>query len=67
MSPALTGPPSLTPQDKAKFARLFAGCGPSNGLVSGKKAISHSRYMLILPYRDRRQGEGRFHEVQAVG
>ncbi|KZV61887.1 hypothetical protein PENSPDRAFT_693017 [Peniophora sp. CONT] len=32
------GLPLLTPQDKAKFARLFQGCGPQNGLLSGDKA-----------------------------
>ncbi|WWC66844.1 uncharacterized protein I206_100751 [Kwoniella pini CBS 10737] len=30
--------PPLTPADRAKFTRLFAGAGPSNGLVSGDKA-----------------------------
>ncbi|KAF8126520.1 hypothetical protein EV363DRAFT_1174019 [Boletus edulis] len=32
------GLPLLAPQDKAKFARLFQGCGPVNGLLSGDKA-----------------------------
>ncbi|KAH7927735.1 hypothetical protein BV22DRAFT_1110947 [Leucogyrophana mollusca] len=32
------GLPVLTPQDKAKFSRLFQGCGPVNGLLSGDKA-----------------------------
>ncbi|WWC85800.1 uncharacterized protein L201_000667 [Kwoniella dendrophila CBS 6074] len=32
------GLPALTPADRAKFTRLFAGAGPSNGLVSGDKA-----------------------------
>lgn len=30
--------PPLTPQDKAKFTRIFQGCGPINGLLSGDKA-----------------------------
>ncbi|WWC58122.1 uncharacterized protein I303_100657 [Kwoniella dejecticola CBS 10117] len=30
--------PPLTPADRAKFTRLFAGAGPSNGLVTGDKA-----------------------------
>ncbi|KAG1842654.1 hypothetical protein DFJ58DRAFT_53648 [Suillus subalutaceus] len=30
--------PTLTPQDKAKFTRIFQGCGPINGLLSGEKA-----------------------------
>ncbi|KII88893.1 hypothetical protein PLICRDRAFT_40530 [Plicaturopsis crispa FD-325 SS-3] len=30
--------PPLTPQDKAKFAKLFASCGPTNGFLSGEKA-----------------------------
>lgn len=30
--------PPLTPQDKAKFTRIFQGCGPVNGLLSGDKA-----------------------------
>ncbi|KAI0320509.1 hypothetical protein OF83DRAFT_577050 [Amylostereum chailletii] len=37
-SPVATGLPPLTPQDKAKFNRLFHGCGPVNGLLSGDKA-----------------------------
>nr|XP_019048721.1 hypothetical protein I302_02495 [Kwoniella bestiolae CBS 10118]OCF27651.1 hypothetical protein I302_02495 [Kwoniella bestiolae CBS 10118] len=32
------GLPTLTPADRAKFTRLFANAGPSNGLVSGDKA-----------------------------
>ncbi|CAL1703981.1 unnamed protein product [Somion occarium] len=32
------GLPPLTPQDKAKFMKLFIGCGPVNGLLSGEKA-----------------------------
>ncbi|KAF8556898.1 hypothetical protein OG21DRAFT_1408041 [Imleria badia] len=32
------GLPLLTPQDKAKFARLFQGYGPVNGLLIGEKA-----------------------------
>ncbi|KAI0005866.1 hypothetical protein BJV74DRAFT_874996 [Russula compacta] len=31
-------PPPLTAQDKARFTRLFNGCGPINGLLSGEKA-----------------------------
>lgn len=30
--------PQLTPTDRAKFTRLFAGAGPANGLVNGDKA-----------------------------
>ncbi|KAA1474815.1 hypothetical protein DENSPDRAFT_841458 [Dentipellis sp. KUC8613] len=30
--------PQLTPQDRAKFTRLFVGCGPVNGILSGEKA-----------------------------
>ncbi|KAL5532930.1 hypothetical protein ACEPAF_4704 [Sanghuangporus sanghuang] len=30
--------PPLTPEDKTKFLRLFLGCGPVNGLLSGDKA-----------------------------
>ncbi|TCD68225.1 hypothetical protein EIP91_011294 [Steccherinum ochraceum] len=29
------GLPALTPQDKAKFLKLFIGCGPVGGLLSG--------------------------------
>ncbi|KAG9318144.1 hypothetical protein JVU11DRAFT_217 [Chiua virens] len=32
------GLPLLTPQDKAKFAKLFQGCRPVNGLLNGEKA-----------------------------
>ncbi|KAG8217218.1 hypothetical protein J3R82DRAFT_5304 [Butyriboletus roseoflavus] len=32
------GLPPITPQDRTKFARLFQGCGPVNGLLSGDKA-----------------------------
>jgi len=32
------GFPPLTPQDKAKFSRLFSSCGPVNGMLSGDKA-----------------------------
>ncbi|KAH8102886.1 hypothetical protein BXZ70DRAFT_926963 [Cristinia sonorae] len=32
------GLPPLTPQDKAKFMKLFASCGPVGGLLSGEKA-----------------------------
>ncbi|KAH9048516.1 hypothetical protein EDB84DRAFT_1456393 [Lactarius hengduanensis] len=37
-SPGSRLPPPLTAQDKAKFVRLFNGCGPINGLLSGEKA-----------------------------
>ncbi|KAH9079246.1 hypothetical protein EDB83DRAFT_2341569 [Lactarius deliciosus] len=37
-SPGSRLPPPLTAQDKAKFVRLFNGCGPVNGLLSGEKA-----------------------------
>jgi epidermal growth factor receptor substrate 15 len=30
--------PLLTPADRTKFTRIFVGCGPQNGLVSGDKA-----------------------------
>ncbi len=30
--------PPLTPQDKAKFMKLFLGCGPANGILPGEKA-----------------------------
>ncbi len=30
--------PPLTPADRTKFTRIFVGCGPQNGLVSGDKA-----------------------------
>ncbi|KIJ29866.1 hypothetical protein M422DRAFT_36793 [Sphaerobolus stellatus SS14] len=30
--------PSLTQEDKTKFLKLFIGCGPVNGLLSGEKA-----------------------------
>ncbi|KAH8108467.1 hypothetical protein DFH11DRAFT_1095039 [Phellopilus nigrolimitatus] len=30
--------PPLTAEDKSKFLRLFLGCGPVNGLLSGDKA-----------------------------
>lgn len=40
MSPATTGGslPPLTPADRTKFTRIFVGCGPANGLVTGEKA-----------------------------
>ncbi|KAI8998893.1 hypothetical protein BD414DRAFT_136979 [Trametes punicea] len=37
-SPPPSGLPPLTPQDKAKFLKLFLGCHPINGLLSGEKA-----------------------------
>lgn len=33
-----TALPLLTPADRTKFTRIFVGCGPQNGLVSGDKA-----------------------------
>lgn len=39
ISPAKSPPPGLpplTPADKAKFLKLFLGCHPTNGLLSGK-------------------------------
>ncbi|KAL7418732.1 hypothetical protein Q5752_006415 [Cryptotrichosporon argae] len=30
--------PPISPADRTKFTRIFVGCGPSNGLVSGDKA-----------------------------
>jgi len=30
--------PPLTPADRTKFTRIFVGCGPTNGFVSGDKA-----------------------------
>ncbi|KAK4684361.1 epidermal growth factor receptor substrate 15, partial [Tremellales sp. Uapishka_1] len=40
MSPMPTGSslPPLTQADRTKFTRIFVGCGPSNGLVTGEKA-----------------------------
>lgn len=35
------GLPPLTPQAKAKFARLFQTCGPVNGLINGMFVQSH--------------------------
>ncbi|KAI0665085.1 hypothetical protein C8Q70DRAFT_904135 [Cubamyces menziesii] len=32
------GLPPLTPQDKSKFLKLFLGCHPVNGILSGEKA-----------------------------
>ncbi|ODN96331.1 hypothetical protein I350_08357 [Cryptococcus amylolentus CBS 6273] len=32
------GFPPISPADRAKFTRLFAGAGPANGLLSGDKA-----------------------------
>ncbi|KAI9635709.1 uncharacterized protein MKK02DRAFT_24782, partial [Dioszegia hungarica] len=32
------GLPQLTAADRAKFTKIFVGCGPQNGLVSGDKA-----------------------------
>ncbi|CDO69006.1 hypothetical protein BN946_scf184834.g13 [Trametes cinnabarina] len=37
-SPPPSGLPPLTPQDKAKFLKLFLGCHPVNGLLPGEKA-----------------------------
>ncbi|TFY65462.1 hypothetical protein EVG20_g5572, partial [Dentipellis fragilis] len=37
-SPPPAALPQLTPQDRAKFTRLFVGCGPVNGILSGEKA-----------------------------
>ncbi|KAI0028359.1 hypothetical protein K488DRAFT_89829 [Vararia minispora EC-137] len=34
--PTAAGLPPLTPADKAKFLRIFQGCGPVNGLLSGQ-------------------------------
>ncbi|EIW67944.1 hypothetical protein TREMEDRAFT_40084, partial [Tremella mesenterica DSM 1558] len=33
-----SGLPPLTQADRTKFTRIFVGCGPQNGLVSGDKA-----------------------------
>lgn len=40
LAPSLTGSslPPVTPADRTKFTRIFVGCGPQNGLVSGDKA-----------------------------
>ncbi|EPQ58260.1 hypothetical protein GLOTRDRAFT_57058 [Gloeophyllum trabeum ATCC 11539] len=38
VKPPTAGLPPLTPQDKAKFMRLFVGAGPVNGILSGDKA-----------------------------
>ncbi|KAF8510211.1 hypothetical protein BU17DRAFT_55537 [Hysterangium stoloniferum] len=37
-SPSTTTFPPLSQQDKTKFLKLFIGCGPVNGLLSGEKA-----------------------------
>lgn len=37
-SPTGSGLPPLSPADRTKFTRIFVGCGPQNGLVSGDKA-----------------------------
>ncbi|KAL7283168.1 hypothetical protein ACG7TL_002594 [Trametes sanguinea] len=37
-SPPPPGLPPITPQDKAKFLKLFLGCHPVNGLLPGEKA-----------------------------
>lgn len=37
-APTGSGLPPLTPADRTKFTRIFVGCGPQNGLVSGDKA-----------------------------
>lgn len=37
-APTGSGLPPLTPADRAKFTKIFVGCGPQNGLVSGDKA-----------------------------
>ena len=36
--PPASGLPPLTPQDKAKFMKLFTSCGPVNGILPGEKA-----------------------------
>ncbi|ORY34230.1 hypothetical protein BCR39DRAFT_445114, partial [Naematelia encephala] len=30
--------PTLTPADRTKFTRIFVGCGPHNGVITGEKA-----------------------------
>ncbi|KAF7800250.1 hypothetical protein EIP86_011497 [Pleurotus ostreatoroseus] len=36
--PPASGLPPLTPQDKAKFMKLFTSCGPVSGILPGEKA-----------------------------
>ncbi|KIK95857.1 hypothetical protein PAXRUDRAFT_351081 [Paxillus rubicundulus Ve08.2h10] len=43
------GLPILTPQDKAKFSKLFQGYGPVNGLLNGDKARDVTTLILSLP------------------
>lgn len=40
LSTQLTGSglPPISAADRTKFTRIFVGCGPQNGLVSGDKA-----------------------------
>lgn len=38
--------PLLTPQDKAKFMKIFYGCNPANGMLSG----ASNRLQLRTPY-----------------
>lgn len=37
-TPVVSSVPPLTPQDKAKFMKIFYGCNPVNGALSGEKA-----------------------------
>ncbi|KAF9792085.1 hypothetical protein BJ322DRAFT_10672 [Thelephora terrestris] len=36
--PVVSSVPPLTPQDKAKFMKIFYGCNPVNGILKGEKA-----------------------------
>ncbi|KAL1413265.1 hypothetical protein Q8F55_001020 [Vanrija albida] len=63
-SPAAShGLPPLTPSDRAQFTRIFAGCGPVNGLVAGDKArdvflksqLSYDKLGLIWNLADTQQ------------
>lgn len=42
------GFPPLTPQDRAKFLKLFHGCGPANGLLNGKLHHLKQLYWLFI-------------------
>jgi epidermal growth factor receptor substrate 15 len=50
-------PPPLSPQDKAKFTRLFNNCGPINGIVSGMYTTDSFLLVLLLLSQSVSQGE----------
>ena len=37
-SPVSSSMPPIKVDDRSRFTRIFAGCGPINGLISGDKA-----------------------------